>query len=84
MEQCLIDNKICPRNNLKCKTCKLEDCKEVITMLNKSEKKKYEEDLNYIKKQLPEQCKNCSFFIITNISEHKVYCPYMVKRCVLK
>lgn len=84
MEQCLIDNKICPRNNLKCKTCKLEDCKEVITMLNKSEKKKYEEDLNYIKKQLPEQCKNCSFFIITNIDKHEVYCPYMVKRCVLK
>lgn len=85
MEECLITNKICPKSNLKCKKCKLENCREVISMNEKLEKKKDEINLKYIKDNLPEQCKNCSFFIVTNVSQHKVYCPYMVKdRCILK
>lgn len=53
--------------------------------LNKKEKRKDKRNLEFINNNLPEQCKNCSFFIITNITDHKIYCPYMIKdKCILK
>ena len=33
MEQCLIDNKVCPATNKRCKNCSLEDCKRIIEMI---------------------------------------------------
>lgn len=49
--------------------------------LDKQEK----ENLKYIKNNLPEQCKNCSFFIVVDSSKHKVRCPYLIKdKCIMK
>lgn len=85
MEQCLIDNKVCPIQGKKCKECKLDDCKRTIEMIETQKQAEERWEINNIKKSLPEQCKNCSFLSITNLREHKVYCPYMMKdRCILK
>ena len=43
------------------------------------EKAEHREKLNNIKEQLPEQCKCCSFLVITSIKKQKVYCPYLIK-----
>lgn len=48
---------------------------------------KYEdiENMRRLKKELPEQCKNCSFLEIINLRESKVFCPYMIKdKCLIK
>ena len=85
MIQCLIDNKICPNGNKKCKLCKLDTCEEVLDMIE--EKQKYEDKykIKQIKKNLPEQCKNCSFLCVINLREQKVYCPYRIKeRCLIR
>ena len=85
MVQCLIDNKICPNGNKKCKVCKFDSCEEVLEMID--EKQKYEDiaRLKQIKNELPEQCKNCSFLEITNLREGKVFCPYRNnERCLIK
>ena len=38
-----------------------------------------------IETQLPEQCKDCSFLQVIDLSKQIVYCPYMIKdRCILK
>lgn len=84
MIQCLINNKICPNTNKKCKNCVFDDCKEVINMEEEQMKYERKDKLNKIKKQLPEQCKNCSFLEIININQGKVRCPYMINRCILK
>ena len=53
-----------------------------IDMYLKEEEKS---NLDYIKENLPEQCKNCSFLIVVDSSKHKVRCPYMIKdRCIVK
>lgn len=85
MVRCLIDNKICPNGNKKCKVCKFDSCEEVLEMID--EKQKYEDiaKLKQIKSGLPEQCKDCSFLEITNLRENKVFCPYRIKeRCLIK
>ncbi len=51
------------------------------------EEQKYEdlENMRKLKKDLPEQCKNCSFLEIINLRESKVFCPYRIKeRCLIK
>ena len=57
MEECLITDKICSANNKKCKLCKLEQCKEVLNMIQEYEDKEDRYKKTMIKKQLPEQCK---------------------------
>ena len=39
MEQCLIDNKVCPIQGKKCKECKLDDCKRTIEMIETQEER---------------------------------------------
>ena len=83
--KCLETGKICPANNLKCKYCKLDECRSVLEMIEYDEKRLKEKKLKQIKNELPEQCKNCSFLEITNLREGKVFCPYMIKeRCIIK
>lgn len=81
--ECLITDKICPASNKKCKTCKLEDCKEVIKMIDDSEKWIEKQRKKELIKQLPEQCRNCLQLRIIDVKNKKVYCPYMIKRCIL-
>lgn len=59
-EECLITNEIC--SNTKCKNCKLDNCKEVLNMLETQERNIEKEKIKRLKKGLPKQCKNCSFF----------------------
>lgn len=85
MIQCLIDNKICPNGNKKCKVCKFDTCEEVLNMID--EEQKYEDvaKLNQIKNELPEQCKNCSFLEVIDLDNQVVRCPYLVKnQCLIK
>ena len=55
MEQCLIDNKVCPNGNKKCKVCIFDSCEEVLNMIE--EEQKYEDNwkLKQIKDSLPER-----------------------------
>jgi hypothetical protein len=48
------------------------------------EKAEHREKLNNIKEQLPANCRNCSFLIITSLKEQKVYCPYLIKNECLR
>lgn len=43
------------------------------------EKAEHKERLDSIKEQLPANCRNCSFLIITSLKDKKVYCPYLIK-----
>ena len=83
MESCLIDNKVCSNKNKRCSICRLDDCKEAMRMIESQEerfKRKQEEQL---RKQLPASCRKCSFLQILNLREKRVYCPYMINRCIL-
>lgn len=84
MEECLINNKVCPNNNLKCKECKLNDCKETIRMCDKQMMREEEFYLKKLKEQLPIRCRNCAFLEIIDLKHKKVRCPYMIKKCVIK
>lgn len=85
MVQCLIDNKICSNKNKKCKVCKFDSCEEALNMIEEEQKYKDNDKLKQIKKELPEQCKNCSFLEVTSLREGKVFCPYRIKeRCLIK
>lgn len=53
--------------------------KLAIEQYTAQEKAEHKERLNSIKEQLPEQCKCCSFLVITSIKKQKVYCPYLIK-----
>ena len=85
MVQCLKDNKVCSNTNKKCKECVFDECKEVINMNEEIQKYEDLENMRKLKKELPEQCKNCSFLDIINSREGKVYCSYMIKdRCMIE
>lgn len=85
MVQCLIDNKVCPATNKRCKNCSLEDCKRTIEMIETQEEREDKWKRKLINVQLPEQCKNCSFLEVINLDEQIVRCPYRVKeRCLIK
>lgn len=85
MEQCLIDNKVCPATNKRCKNCSLEDCKRTIEMIETQEEREEKWKRKLIKVQLQEQCKNCSFLEVINLDKQIVRCPYLVKnKCLIK
>ena len=85
MVQCLKDNKICSNTNKRCKECVFDECKEVINMNEEIQKYEDLENLEKINRELPEQCKNCSFLEVINLRKGKVFCPYMIKeRCLIK
>lgn len=85
MEQCLIDNKVCPATNKRCKNCSLDDCKRTIEMIETQEEREEKWKRKLINVQLSEQCKNCSFLEVINLDEQIVRCPYRIKeRCLIK
>ncbi len=85
MEQCLIDNKVCPATNKRCKNCSLEDCKRIIEMIEIQEERDSKWKRKLINVQLPEQCKNCSFLEVIDLDRQIVRCPYLVKnKCLIK
>lgn len=55
MEQCLIDNKVCPIQEKKCKECKLDDCKRTIEMIETQEEREEKWKRKLINVQLPER-----------------------------
>jgi len=53
--------------------------KLAIEQYTAQEKAEHRERLDSIKEQLPANCRNCSFLIITSLKDKKVYCPYLIK-----
>ena len=85
MEKCLIDNKVCPATNKRCKNCSLEDCKRTIEMIETQEESEDNWKRKLIDVQLPEQCRSCSFLEVINLDKQIVRCPYLVKnKCLIK
>lgn len=85
MIPCLKDNKVCSNTNRRCKECVFDECKEVIKMDEEIQKYEDLDKLDKLNKELPEQCKNCSFLEIINLDKKIVRCPYMIKdRCLIK
>ena len=85
MEKCLINNKVCPAANKRCKNCSLEDCKRTIEMIETQEESEDNWKRKLIDVQLPEQCRSCSFLEVINLDKQIVRCPYLVKnRCLIK
>lgn len=58
--------------------------KLAIEQYTAQEKSEHKERLDNIKEQLPEQCKCCSFLVITSLKDQKVYCPYLIKNECLR
>lgn len=82
--KCIEKGEICPEHNRQCKQCKLDECKEVIHMIEEEQKYTDKDNLEKLIKQLPEECKNCSMLEIINIAKKEVYCAYRIKeRCLL-
>lgn len=85
MLPCIKSKEVCSNTNKRCKECVFDECKEVINM--NEEEQKYEdlENMRKLKKELPEQCKNCSFLEVINSREGKVFCPYIIKdKCMIE
>lgn len=83
MKECLITNEVCIRK--KCKICTFDTNKEVLNMLEIQERNIRKEQLEKLNKNLPEQCKNCSFLEVLDLKHMKVKCFYRVKEgCILK
>lgn len=82
MKQCLITNEVCKIK--KCKVCTYNSCKEVLNMLDIQEKHIRKKQLEKLKRNLPEQCRNCSFLEVLDLKNTKVKCFYRIKRCMLK
>lgn len=85
MLPCIKSKEVCSNTNKRCKECVFDECKEVINM--NEEEQKYEdlENMRKLKKDLPEQCKNCSFLEVINLRKGKVFCPYMIKdKCMIE
>ena len=80
--RCLETNEVCSNTNKKCKECYLDSCYKVLDIQEKNYRK---EQLQRLKKHLPEQCKNCSFLEVINLEKMEVRCFYRVKdKCTLK
>ena len=85
MEQCLIDNKVCPIQGKKCKECKLDDYKRTIEMIETQEEREEKWKRKLINVQLSDQCQECSFLEVINLDKQIVRCPYRIKeRCLIK
>lgn len=83
--KCLLTNEVCSNTNKRCKECNLDDCKKVLQMIDIQEKNIRLEQMDRLKKWLPEECKNCSHLEIINLNRMKVRCFYRIKeKCVLK
>lgn len=84
MEQCLIDNKICSEQNRKCKVCKLDDCRRTVQMIEDEQKWIDKDNLKKLKQKLPNECQECSFLEIVNLTKQKVHCAYRINsKCLI-
>ena len=85
MLPCIKSKEVCSNTNKRCKECVFDECKEVINMNEEIQKYEDRENMRKLNKELPEQCKNCSFLEVINLRKGKVFCPYMIKeRCLIK
>lgn len=84
MEPCLIDNQICSEQHMRCKECKLNDCREAMKMAETYEEETRRIQIERMRKTLPAGCRKCSHLEIVSIKDKKVYCPYMIKDCLLR
>lgn len=85
MEQCLIDNKVCPIQGKKCKECKLDSCEEILNMIEEEQKHKDNWKLKQIKDSLPNECRKCSILEIIDVKTKTVKCIYRINnKCILK
>ena len=84
MLRCLETDKICSEQNRKCKNCKLDSCKETIKLIEDQEKDIQEKLLKKLYKDLPEQCRHCSFLEVIDLRHQKVRCFYLIKNECLK
>ena len=83
MKQCLTTNEVCKVK--KCKVCTFDTCKEVFNMLDIQERNTRKEQLEKLKRNLPGQCKNCSFLEVIDLKNMKVKCFYRAKnKCLIK
>lgn len=84
MLPCLINNKVCSNTNKRCRDCVFDECKEVIKMEEEIQKYEDKYNLECLKRDLPEECQQCSFLEVINAKTKKVYCPYMLKdKCLI-
>lgn len=84
MKKCLETNVVCSNNNKLCKVCKLDDCRNTFTVIEKAEENQYSFKLRKIKAQLNKECRDCSLLQIINLDKQIVYCPYRAKgKCIL-
>jgi hypothetical protein len=84
MEPCLIDDKVCSEQHLRCKECHLNDCKRVIEMIETQEQRIRKMQEENIRKCLPPRCRDCRFLEFIDIRNKKLYCPYKIKDCLIK
>lgn len=85
MEKCLETNVVCSNNNKLCKVCKLDDCRNTFTVIEKEEENQHSFKVEKIKAQLDVKCRDCNLLQIINLDKQLVYCPYRLKeRCLLK
>lgn len=83
--KCLETNKVCPVGNQKCKQCHLDNCKEVLNMIETEEQREERIKLKKLKEQLPEKCKECTIYQVIDVNKGKIYCPYRImEKCILK
>lgn len=86
--ECIEKGKICAMSNLKCKECRLLDCKETAKILEEEEEMKEKQKkamFDKLLKRVYPYCYKCPFLEILDRDKQKVRCPYMVKeRCILK
>lgn len=90
--ECLETGKVCSNNNLKCKNCKLDDCRKVIEAIEEEQKMWFltqeQKLIKQMQKEYPYCVKNenlCTQLEVLDLEKGKVRCPYMInKRCVLK
>jgi hypothetical protein len=89
--ECIERGEIC-KHNFKCKVCKLEDCKNILKMIEEEEKMYHDKQEQKFVKQMQKQypsCtingKLCTILEVLDLENGKVRCSYMInKRCTLK
>ena len=89
--ECIERGEIC-KHNFKCKVCKLEDCKNILKMIEEEEEMYYNRQEQKFVKQMQKQypsCvikgKLCTILEVLDLEKGKVRCPYMInKRCTIK
>lgn len=89
--ECIERGEIC-KHNFKCKVCKLEDCKNILKMIEEEEEMYYNRQEQELIKQMQRQfpsCvasgKLCTHLKVLDLEKGKVRCSYMInKRCTLK